>query len=116
MVLAPSTENEYEYISGASGPTVADQTPRSSLVMVGRWPPHSPFTVTVVALGAYRRKTTVRSDFTSGEVTRGGVFGCWAEAATAQARAAMASAARVRGLMTVSWRDWRQRPRASGAE
>jgi hypothetical protein len=77
IIARPSTPKLYSYTPGATGPTVADQTP-GALVAMGTAPFwNCPETVTLVALGARSRKTTVRSGSTSGETT-GPV--CWAGA------------------------------------
>src|SRR5438093_11718897 len=71
-------------MSGSSGSVVTDHTPWSSFC-IARRPPTSRSTKTSLAFGARRRKVTLRSACTSGEMTGGGGDGggAWASAGVA---------------------------------
>src|SRR5271157_1779582 len=69
--FTPSTMYQYPHSCPARGPTVTDQTPLSSLViLISLAPSQLPFNATSEALGAESRNVTVLSGWISGE--RGG--------------------------------------------
>src|SRR5438105_3615472 len=68
-MVSPSMTYQYWYEPGWSGSEVYDQTPLSSLAMSWVLAVKSPCTCTALALGACRRKVTLRSAPTSGDRT-----------------------------------------------